>query len=191
MKLLLLFGLLSFAPGAFTHLTSSHFPGYGFKWYSLVCGNACHDAIASATLSCTSMDHSGDHAGMSMTTSPDCYASDSAFLTTLALCMNTTCDPLTAPTWRREKFWNTEATGDPTIPPKWDYSRAVEEVQGRPTAEFNSTSTDTLNQTMVVTEETYEIQREFMITFDHLEMLQARYWSVSFLWVLHQLRLTD
>ena len=93
MKLLLLLGLLFFAHEALAHLTSSHFPGYGFKWYSLVCGNACHDAIASATLSCTSMDHSSGHSGMSMTTTPDCYASDSAFLTTLALCMNTTCDP--------------------------------------------------------------------------------------------------
>lgn len=40
--------------------------------------------------------------------------------------------------------------------------------------EFNSSSTDVLNPTMVVTITTYEMQSMFVVMFDYLDMLQAR-----------------
>ena len=87
--------------------------------------------------------------------------------------MNSTCAAL--PTWEREKFWATKVTGDPAILPKWDYSKALEEIKERPTIEFNSSSKETLNETQVVSRESYEIQSKFMVMFEYIEMLQARY----------------
>ncbi|KAI9759018.1 MAG: hypothetical protein M1835_000480 [Candelina submexicana] len=112
---------------------------------------------------------------MSDPTSPECRASDTPFLTTLVYCMNLTCDPVKVPIWQKEKFWATKVTGDPNVIPKWDYSRALEEIKGTPMVEFNSGSKSTLNQTMLIGMSTYEIQSRFMVMFDHLEALQPRY----------------
>lgn len=173
--LLLLFGLFSLIRQALAHIQSPYFPGYGFSWYDPVCGFACYNAISSAPLSCTSMDHSTGHSHGSGMTSPECRASDIAFLTTLAYCLNSTCDPVEVPTWQREKFWATRVTGSADVLPKWDYSRALEEVDGEPIAKFNASSGNILNETMLVTAESYEMQSRFMVMFDYLEMLQARY----------------
>lgn len=89
--------------------------------------------------------------------------------------MNATCDPVKVPAWQREKFWATQVTGDPAVIPKWDYARTLQEVRGSPAAEFNSSSEDALNQTVSISTTTYEIQSRFMVMFDHLEILQARY----------------
>ena len=89
--------------------------------------------------------------------------------------MNSTCDPIKVPTWQREKFWATKVTGDPAVMPKWDYARALEDIVERPTVEFNFSSENTLNQTVLVSDAVYRIQSHFMVMFDHLEALQARY----------------
>lgn len=159
----------------FAHLTSNKFPGYGFAWYAPSCGWACYNAISGAILACTEMDHSGsDHSGMTMSTSGDCRAGDTPFLTTLAYCMKTYCDDRT-PVWKREKYWGEQATGGMGVPAKWTYSQALAEIIDKPTAEFNASSEDPLGETVVVPKETYEIQNVFNERFDHMEMLQARY----------------
>jgi hypothetical protein len=174
MRLLLFIVSASFSVTVFAMSASeSAFPGYGFSWYGPVCGYACNAALANAMLSCTEMDHSMDHMGMSMgMTTPECRASDTSFLTTLAYCMNTTCD---IPIWKREKFWANQATGDETVPPKWTYEQALAEIKGKPTVVFNQSSEDVLDGTQIVNQETYGIQARFMVMFDYIEMLQARY----------------
>lgn len=157
------------------HLESYKLPGYGFSWYDLVCGFACNNIISGATLACTSMDHSGGHSHMSMPTSPDCYAGDTAYLTTLAYCMNASCDPHDAPTWRREKFWSTHVTGDESVLPKWDYTTALTKITEPPTAVYNASSPEVLDQTVLVSPASYEMQSNFMVLFDRIEGLQARY----------------
>lgn len=147
------------------HLVSPKFPGYGFSWYDPVCGFACYNAISGAPLSCSD----------SGVTSPECFASNMPFLTTLAYCMNSTCDPMKIPTWQREKFWSMHITGDMAVEPHLDYSRTLEKLREPPTVEFNSSSKSPLNQTVLVGKATYEMQSKFMIMFDHLEMLHARY----------------
>ena len=89
--------------------------------------------------------------------------------------MNSTCDPIEVPTWRREKFWAIEVTGDPAVVPKWDYSRALEEVVAPPTVEFNIMSHDVLNQTVLVNSAIIGIESKFMVLFNYLEALQPRY----------------
>lgn len=157
------------------HLESYKLPGYGFSWYDLVCGFACNNIIAGATLECTSMDHSGGHDHMAMATSPDCYAGDTAYLTTLAYCMNAHCDPHHEPTWRREKFWSTRVTGDESVLPKWDYTTALAQIKVPPTVVYNDSSPDILDQTVLVSLASYEMQSKFMVFFDHIEGLQSRY----------------
>lgn len=175
MKLLTLLVSCVLARLSFAHLTSNKFPGYGFAWYEPSCGFACYSAISSAMLECTEMDHSGDdHSGMSMSTSDECRAGDTPFLTTLAYCMQTYCDDKT-PVWKREQYWEDQATGGMGVPAKWTYSQALAEITETPTAEFNASSEEPLEVTMVVTKETYEVQNVFNVRFDHMEMLQARY----------------
>lgn len=174
MKLPFLLVLSSLTHFSLAHLQGAAFQEYGFSCYDPVSGYACSTAIASATLSCTSMG-SSDHSHMAMTTSPECFASDMAFLTNLAYCMNSTCDPIKVPTWQREKFWATKVTGDPAVVPKWDYARALEEVRERPTVEFNSSSESILNETVLVSKADDEMQSKFMVMFEHLEGLQPRY----------------
>jgi len=108
-------------------------------------------------------------------TSPECFASDTAYLTTLAYCMSTRCDSIEVPIWQRERFWSTKVTGDATVLSKWDYTRALEEVMERPTVEFNSSSENVLSQTMLVSDTDYEMQSRFMVSFDYLEALQPKY----------------
>ncbi|KAK3064204.1 hypothetical protein LTS18_009225 [Coniosporium uncinatum] len=174
MKVPLLFAVSIVAGPGLAHLQDFAFPGYGFSWYDPVCGYACSNAIASAPLACTSMEAMG-HSHGSGPTSPECFASDTAYLTTLAYCMSTRCDSIKVPTWQREKFWSTKVTGDATVLPKWDYTRAVEEVGERPTVEFNSSLENVLSQTMLVSDADYEMQSRFMVLFDYLEALQPKY----------------
>ncbi|KAF3935739.1 hypothetical protein ABW19_dt0209415 [Dactylella cylindrospora] len=155
------------------HLQSYYFPGYGFAWYNPVCGFACYNSISGATLSCTSTDHSGGHSHGSGPTTPECRAGDTAFLTTLAYCMNITCNAENLPTWKREEFWSTKVTGDEAVLPKWDYTTALAMIVGEPTTLFNSSLT--LSETVIVPEATLEMQTKFMRMFDYIEMLQARY----------------
>jgi hypothetical protein len=164
--------ILAIANPARAHIESFKLPGYGFSWYSPPCAFACYNALSSAMLECTSMDHSGGHSHGSGPTSPECRAGDTAFLTTLAYCMDSNCDADT-PTWKREQFWSMRVTGDEAVLPKWDYSVALEEIAGTPTVVYNSS--ELLNQTVLLAQETYDMQYNFNIMFDQIEGLQSRY----------------
>jgi hypothetical protein len=171
MKLLLLLLGLAQAQVSVAHLMSHKFPGYGFSWSDPNCAFSCHNSISGAMLECTMPEKAG-HMGP---TPPDCYASDTAYLTTLAYCMKSHCDDDHVSTVEREKFWAFKFTGDPAVAPKWDYSTSLAKVAEPPTIEYNST-TGVLNQTMLVPQEAYDMQHRFNTIFDYMEMLQARYW---------------
>jgi hypothetical protein len=178
MKLPILLILSLVANSSLAHQEDPHFPGYGFHWYDPVCGYACYNALSSASLSCSSKG----------STSVACQAGDTAFLKTLAYCMNSACDVDNVPTWEREKFWaitfmpmkEDEAShgmtmGDMSDLPIWGYTDALSEVSVTPVVVFNSRSKNILNQTMLVSKADYEKQSKFMVMFDYLEALQARY----------------
>ncbi|KAJ3023868.1 hypothetical protein HKX48_000054 [Thoreauomyces humboldtii] len=117
-----------------------------------------------------------DMTGMSMgMTSPDCFAHDSAFLTTLAYCISSHCDSLQVPTWKREKFWETQVTGDVNVLPKWSYSVALEQVNNASLAVYDPDSMTSLNQTALLADSAYHHQSRFMLNFDYMEALQAKY----------------
>jgi hypothetical protein len=102
--------------------------------------------------------------------------------------MNSACDADTVPTWKREKFWAATfmvmkedevmhgmTMGETSGLPVWGYTDALSEVSEAPALVFNSRSGNIFNQTMLVSKADYEKQRKFMVMFDYLEALQARY----------------
>jgi hypothetical protein len=113
---------------------------------------------------------------MPMTTSKECYANDDAWLTTIAYCMKIHCDEENTSVWRREKFWYTVMVDDTgKVKPKWDYTTTLYHINGTPTATYDSSVMETLNETMLVSNADYEEQVHFEPMFDHIEMLQAKY----------------
>lgn len=168
--------LLLAALAAHAAAISYKFPGYGFSWYAPACTNACWSVLSGATLSCSKMDHSGDMGDdmMSMT-SPECQAGDSALLTSVAYCIAQNCPEEVTPA-QREDYWRMrmlDATG--TVRAKWTYGEAVGQVKEPPTVEFNKSSMDVLNQTVLVNKDAYGMNNRFNLLFDHIEKLQARY----------------
>ena len=179
MKFSVLVAVILAFPSVYAHLQSSYFPGYGFSWYNPVCGFACYNAISSAPLACTS-DHTeggGHFHGMGATTS-ECRANDEAFLTTVAYCLYQNCDE-SFPVWKRERFWSEDFILGPPVPPKWDYITTLAQISNVPTRDYNATAMNTLDETMLVSSASYQMQANFMTKFDYLEMLQARYRYVT------------
>lgn len=80
--------------------------------YKPACAYACRAVLESSSLNCTS--HGGMHMpGMDMhmgaETEPECYATDDAFLQTLAYCMSSRCQGTQA--WELERYWKMNVAG--------------------------------------------------------------------------------
>jgi hypothetical protein len=104
--------------------------------------------------------------------------------------MKSACDSDNMPAWKREQFWAATlmvmddgmsmSMGDMDMDdmsglPKWDYTESLLRVTERPAVVFNSSSKSIMNQTMLVSKASYEIQSKFMVMLDYLESLQPRY----------------
>ena len=134
--------------------------GFPTNIYDPFCAMTCLRSIYSLMLSCSSM---GDTVGMmTMTTSTECWASNTPYLTTLAWCMHVKCAEFDIPNSKLEYFWETQATGQSTVgvrtvPAKWSYAEALANVPSPPT---NQLTTDDmwLNTTSLVPQETYLAQ---------------------------------
>lgn len=121
------------------------------------------------------MVHAGDHGHHMMpATSPDCRAGDTAYLTSLAYCLDTKCPPEVL-LWEKEQFWVApETTGDAAIPAKWSYQVALEQLlEGIPNVTW--AMGNTLNVTMVVNDTFWCIQYRFWPVMDHNSILMYRY----------------
>lgn len=106
-------------------------------------------------------------------TTPECRASDTSFLTTLAYCLNSTCAQDDVPAWKLEKYWADECTGDPSVAPKWTYAQSLSQVTEPPTREV--TEEDTLNFTGIVPHDSWEIGYYTDINFEWEETLHPRF----------------
>ncbi|KAL9045864.1 MAG: hypothetical protein Q9214_001168 [Letrouitia sp. 1 TL-2023] len=125
-------------------------------------------------LSCSSRSAAGVsmHWGSTMT-SPQCRASNTAFLTTLAWCMRMKCAPYNVPTSILETFWEKYCTGDPTVAPKWDYGTTLRHVVQPPNREL--TSDETLNSTSLVPHYGWNRQYHTLTFLETEESVHARY----------------
>lgn len=138
--------------------------GYGINMYQPFCASGCRDSIKKATLNCTPPMVHGAMGGHSMaTTSPECYATDDAFLTTLAYCVSQHCNDL--PVWKIEKWWKANVAGNQESQPdpKWTYQETLARIITPPVTTYIAKSA--LNATNLVSNATwlgnYNGDREF------------------------------
>ncbi|RXG42016.1 hypothetical protein VDGE_07588 [Verticillium dahliae] len=140
--------------------------------YKLPCAFACNGAISNNALSCSSMMEMEGMDDMPATT-PECRANDTSFLTTLAWCFKSKCAEFNVPVSKLQKFWEEEATGEPTAPPKWSYPAALQSIQEAPTKIL--TMHDSLNLIALTSEEDWDVQFKILSYFEREEVIHARY----------------
>ncbi|KAK3064698.1 hypothetical protein LTS18_004778 [Coniosporium uncinatum] len=168
MRSQLLFGLAVFSSSA-----AAVFVGLGALAYDPVCCFACRAAVSSAPLSCSGTGHGGGHSHGAPPTSPECRPADSAFLTTLAYCINANCDAQGVPIWKLEQYWAAQTTGDPSIAPKWNYGATLQQLTTAPDVTYARGAT--LNVTSLVSSTAYETQRNFMEVFEKMTAQENQY----------------
>lgn len=149
--------------------------GYPTTMYDPSCAFACRAAIEGAMLACTAMDHrGGGHSTQGgSTTSPGCRAADSPFLTTLAWCLSTTCPGDGVETWKMEKYWAEQTTGDAEVKPKWTYGEALVQVVGVPTARIPQD--DMMNTTSLVPHDVWDANKRTLTAFELGEVAHSTY----------------
>jgi hypothetical protein len=129
--------------------------------YNPVCATACLRCLYTMMLNCS---NGGDMVGMiQLMTSTECYAQDTAYLTSVAWCAHTKCASRDPSPVLMEYWWDRQITGQKnalpigsTAPPKWTYAEALSHASP-PTVQLLPTDT-MLNTTSAVPPESYEAQ---------------------------------
>lgn len=145
--------------------------------YEPPCAYACLRSLDTYTLTCsTPMDtHIGGMMGMSSAmTSPQCRASNTPWLTTLAWCMQINCAKFYVATSALEAFWEAQCTEDPTVDPKWDYVTSLQKITQPPTQEL-SADDEHLNSTALFSSTVYEAQYNALTGVYRENVLESRY----------------
>lgn len=142
-------------------LAEGELTGFPANPYDPFCAMTCLRSFSSLMLACSD---GGEMVGMhAMMTSSSCWASDTAYLTSLAWCMHDKCSvELNIPNSKLEAFWESDATGQQsagvkTVKPKWSYAEALAQVEGKPTVQLTRADTD-LNVTSLVSPDVYKAQ---------------------------------
>ncbi|KAF5627268.1 ferric reductase Fre2p [Fusarium tjaetaba] len=148
--------------------------GYGQSWYDPPCAYACRAVIGSAPLDCPSMDHhstgTSEHSHGGSPLAP-CIATNGDFLRTLAYCLSTWCEDVSAS--KLEAYWAQQATGDKTVSAEWTYGAALANLTGSPKRTY--TAGETLNYTALTADADYQYQYDFNVFFDWEEAVQSTY----------------
>jgi hypothetical protein len=152
----------------FSTTTTAAFVGLGTRYNDPSCAYACRASISSAPLVCSGHGHGGAHSHGSPPTSPQCRSEDTAFLTTLAYCINTHCQEV--PLWQLEQYWAQQATGSVSVPPKWDYSAALVHVTTSPNTTYVAATT--LDYTALVSPRTFNVQQKFILVLEKVTVVQ-------------------
>lgn len=134
--------------------TAQFLVGYGFDPYEPLCAESCIRSLSSFTLDCSNTEggHSGHMHGSS--TSNECYASNTPFLTSVAWCFSTKCAEFNIPASTLQAFWEKSVTGSSKVVAKWTYPVALAQVESPPTYQLNG-SEPLLNVTSLVSSDTY------------------------------------
>lgn len=114
---------------------------------------------------------------MDSETSPECYATDDAFLETLAYCMSVRCDDV--PAWDLEKYWNMNVAGRLSHQPvpKATYQQTLTRLTKKPTDTL--LPTEDLNRTMLISDDDYEGSYNAQDVFEKMEDSHSTYGYVS------------
>lgn len=156
----------------------SGFVGYGIAAYYPHCAFACRDQIAGAQLNCSEVHHhhhNGKDIAMVMTGS-ECYASDDLYLQTMALCVKTYCNDISA--WELERYWQKRVVGSYAEQPgpKYTYQEALNNINGTPTTVFDEETP--LKTTSILPEVLWFASYNTMRVFIGQETQSAKFGSV-------------
>ncbi|KAB5566033.1 ferric reductase like transmembrane component-domain-containing protein [Coniochaeta sp. 2T2.1] len=148
--------------------------GHGIVMYDPSCGFACLDALSGYMLDCSDHDHvsSGHSNGGGGPTTPECRAGDTPWLTTLAYCIDSTCEA-SVPAWKKEKYWLEQSTGSKTVAPKWSFAQALAQVKEVPTREVGED--EMLNFSALVNHESWQTNKLTREFFEEAETTHSRY----------------
>ena len=110
-------------------------------------------------------------------TSPECYATDNAFLQTLAYCIASHCQDIEV--WDLEKYWMMNVAGtSPNQPlPKASYQQTLGDMIMKPTDTVSAG--DDLNKTVAVSEKDYEASHNAEDVFENMKDNHEKYGYVS------------
>jgi hypothetical protein len=116
---------------------------------------------------------------VTLTTSPECWATDDAYLTSLAYCMKTECAKSNIPISKFESFWELQATGQSnagvmTIPAKWSFQESLSIVSSVPSVTLAANAT-WLNETSLVNPKTYLAQYDVLYAVQRETTFENRY----------------
>lgn len=122
------------------------------------------------------MDHGGGGHHGSSATSPECYAQDTAWLTTLAYCINQTCTDNSK--FELEAYWAERATQSVRgnkLQPKWTYQETLVELAklSPPSKELEEDAI--LNYTALYNPESWESTRGALQHFELAESMHSKY----------------
>ncbi|KAJ4360553.1 uncharacterized protein N0V89_001118 [Didymosphaeria variabile] len=151
--------------------------GYGIDMYKPNCAYSCRAAISSCTLNCsTMMEMDGMDMSMDdvmMETSADCYATDDAFLQTMAYCISQKCEGLQK--WELEKYWNDNIPGTSAVQPvpKRTYQETLDKIASPPIQTV--IGGDPLNKTMLVSEDDWLANWNAQDSFEEAEGKHEKY----------------
>ena len=160
--------------------------GYGISMYKPLCAFTCRDVLSSSVLNCSApMDTSQMEEGMDSATSPECYATDDAFLDTLAYCISTHCQDATV--WDLERYWTMNVAGTLSHQPlpKASYQQTLATITKVPTGTL--VIGEKLNRTSIISSGDYESSYNAQGIFEKMEVKHETYGCVS-AW---SLRVTD
>ncbi|GAB1312357.1 Ferric oxidoreductase domain-containing protein [Madurella fahalii] len=130
--------------------------GYGNMPYDPLCAESCLRSLTTYTLDCTHTGGGHGHGhGHGPATSPECFASSTPFLTTVAWCINTKCAEYNVAVSKLESFWEQWVTGNRSVAAKWTYSVALTHIDPRPPTHHLGDADTILNVTSIVSPSAY------------------------------------
>ena len=108
-----------------------------------ICAVACARTLAQNSLVCSSVDsYSTLGLNSHVVTTPECYAGDTFYLTTLAYCLRIRCEYAKLKTSQLEEWWEGATPVEPATAvngkkvlatPKWGYFESLDKIEKTPT----------------------------------------------------------
>jgi hypothetical protein len=145
--------------------------------YDPVCGTACIRSFYAMTLDCST---EGETIGMvTLSTSTECYAQSTAYLTSVAWCTHVQCQGWQPPADLLEYWWDMQITGQKTagartVPAKWTYGQALVQITSAPTVQLIAGDT-VLNTTALVPLSVWQAQYNVLYSTQREGALTNKY----------------
>jgi hypothetical protein len=156
--------------------------GFGISLYPDLCCQACHDSLSSLYLTCTTFDDDGmggmegmggmgdmGDMGTMGTTSEECYANNTAWLQTMAYCIQQNCNADAYPAEKQAECFTAQAVAGASTPTFHDSLPATP-----PTIELASDDT-WLNVTSLVNSDVYHSTHGTLGEFARSEYFHTKY----------------